>query len=343
LTIHPSAFLRTAILATGAALSADIAVAATTDNFTLFGEVTNSRVHDRDSLRNLPAANRNVGADVYTGATLWDVLNDAGLSHDPAVHNDLLSRVVVATGADGYKATFSLGEIHPNFGGAGQPHLVAYDINHEPLTFNGFARMVSPDDNRRGRFVSNLASIKVIDTAPGALTLLGGISDAFTVSGEFKQQGTVTAADFAHFDQVVREVTYFSGPNQVTNTFTGVGLWDFLTDRGMATDNLLHKALLVTGSDGYQVAFALGELSPSFGDPAELAMIALLDGDDGFARLVLPGDHRGGRFVSNIVDMKLIDVTAMVAPVPLPAGAVLALTGIGALFGLGGLRRRKRA
>ena len=70
---------------------------------------------------------------------------------------------------------------------------------------------------------------------------------------------------------------------------------------------------------GDQVAFALGELSPSFGDPAKLAMIALLDGDDGFARLVLPGDHRGGRFVSNIVDMKLIDATAMVAPVPLPA------------------------
>ncbi len=327
----------------GAALYAGMALAVTT-SFTLTGDVLNPGVYDRERLQSFPAQDRGVGSDVYTGASFWGVLNGAGIALNPNYHNDVLNKLVIATASDGYQATFSLGEIHPNFGGAGEPHIVAYDINNEPLTFNGFARMVSPDDARRGRFVSNLSNLQVVSAARSAAPHPGGPSDSFTLTGTVGKGGTITANDFAGLAEVTREVTYQSGSNVVTQTFTGVALWDLLNARELDTDDLLRKALVVTATDGHQVTFALGELSPSFGDPESLAMVALADSngpliDNGFARLVLPGDVRGGRFISNISAMHVVDATSP-AFVPLPAGLVLVLTGFIALAGTGRLRQR---
>lgn len=350
MTTHFRNFMRAAAIA-GAALGASAAGAATTDMFTLSGSVQQPGIYDRARLEALPAEDRNIGSDVYTGTTLGQLLNDAGIATDPAHKNDALNKLVVATGADGYKATFSLGEIHPSFGGAGQPHLVAYDINDEPLTFNGFARMISPEDNARGRFVSNLASLEVVSAPRLDMAPVGGATSSFELSGGVANPGTITTADFSGLDMMVREVSFMTGGGQRNETFTGYSLWEFLDARGILTDagiknDLLRKALLVTGSDGYQVAFALGELSPRFGDPSMNAMIALWDangplGDSGFARLVLPGDVYGGRFVSNIATMRVVDVTVpQIAPVPLPAGGVLMLTGIMAVAALRRSRRR---
>jgi len=63
-----------------------------------------------------PAAGTPV-SDTYTGVGLWDLLNDAGGVSVTAAKNDILSKYVVATGADGYKAVFSLGEIAPHLPG----------------------------------------------------------------------------------------------------------------------------------------------------------------------------------------------------------------------------------
>jgi hypothetical protein len=69
----------------------------------------------------------------------------------------------------------------------------------------------------------------------------------------------------------------------------------------------LRKYLEITATDCYQVIVALAEILPNFG--AQQVFIAYADGDgnpltdEGMARLVVPGDKTGGRFVSNIVSI----------------------------------------
>jgi hypothetical protein len=105
--------------------------------------------------------------DTYTGASLWDLIQDAGLQTNPAIKNDALNFIVVATGSDGYRAVFSLGEIDPMFGN--QPDIVAYSDTAGQLGAggsDGALRIVVPGDTAGGRYVSNVTSLQVIDVVP---------------------------------------------------------------------------------------------------------------------------------------------------------------------------------
>src|SRR5262249_2867402 len=105
--------------------------------------------------------------DQYTGVSLWTLIQDAGLLTDPSVKNDLLRFGVIATGSDGYRAFISLGEIDPAFGN--QQDLVAYSDKLGQLGPggpDGVLRLVVPGDLAGGRYVSNLASLQVVDVAP---------------------------------------------------------------------------------------------------------------------------------------------------------------------------------
>ncbi len=107
-------------------------------------------------------------SDAYAGITLRSLLDAAGGVDVTSAKNDVLSKFVVATGADGYKAAFSLGEIDPKFGA--QPVLVATSDTAGqlgPTGSDGLARVVVPGDHAGGRYVSNLADLQIIDlTAP---------------------------------------------------------------------------------------------------------------------------------------------------------------------------------
>ena len=131
--------------------------------FRVVGEVEDRTRFDLDRLRDLPAVKEIVaffGGDSFTGALLWDVLQSVGVKTDPDVKNDILRKVVVITGSDGYQVAFGAGEFHPDFGAA--RILVAYQRNGAPLEGDGFARIVIPGDTRRGgRFVSNIVKIEV--------------------------------------------------------------------------------------------------------------------------------------------------------------------------------------
>jgi hypothetical protein len=85
---------------------------------------------------------------------------------DPAVHIDQLNQLVVATGSDGYRVVYSLGELSPTFGA--RPSIVAYAETiggvSQGLGDDGFARTTAPGDLRGGRYVSNLVSL---DVRPG--------------------------------------------------------------------------------------------------------------------------------------------------------------------------------
>jgi hypothetical protein len=139
--------------------------------FKIVGEVEQAKTFDLAQLKALPVATANVtyvaGTTVnraipFTGALLWDLLSNVGIVTDPAIRNDILRKIVVVIGADGYTAVFGVGEIHPNFGGA--QILVVYGQNGtDSLGNDGFARIVAPGDKLGGRFVSNIIKIIVAD------------------------------------------------------------------------------------------------------------------------------------------------------------------------------------
>jgi hypothetical protein len=115
--------------------------------------------------------------------------------------------------------------------------------------------------------------------------------------------------------------TYLAGGTPVTDTYTGVSLWTLIQDAGLLTDpsiknDLLSFFVVATGSDGYRAIISLGEIAPNFGNQPDL--VAYKDtsgqlgpgGSDGALRLIVPGDVAGGRYVSNLVSLQVVDATA---------------------------------
>lgn len=106
----------------------------------------------------------------YTGATLWSLLEQAGLAVPPGTRDPSLRLAVVAQGSDGYAVTLSGAELDPRFASGREPVLVAYaqaglDGGPVPLGTDGFARLVVPGDGAGGRYVANLAGLHVVDLA----------------------------------------------------------------------------------------------------------------------------------------------------------------------------------
>ena len=349
------AALRRAVLAGAFAFPClPSALAVPTSSLELTGAVDRPGTYALPDLQALPSrtaavtfqTGRGPVSATFTGPTLWSVLGAAGLTPAPGARNSNLRNVVVATGSDGYAAAFSGGELDPRFGGGRAPVLVGYARDGQPLGADGFARAVVPGDVFGGRYVSSIASLDVVQ-APSNPSQGGGASTSFTLSGLVARPGAYDAASLAAFPAVTESVTYTAGGRPVSATFTGVPLWTLLTAAGLVTDPAaaagaaLRRYVLATGSDGYEAAFSLGELDPNLGGSGAVSLVAYAQdgqplGADGFARLVVPGDLAGGRYVSNLVSLQVLDAGAA-APVPEP-GSLALLPG---LAGLAAWRRRR--
>ena len=149
----------------------------------------------------------------------------------------------------------------------------------------------------------------------------GGVSNSFTVSGQVTNPAVFNLSQLEQFAPAQANVTYFSAGSVVTESFTGVLLWDLLNNSpigGIVTDptvknDILHKIVIVTGTDCYQSVFGAGEFDPFFG--GSQIMVAYATGGQslgsaGFARIVVPGDKAGGRFVSNIANIDVEDASS---------------------------------
>ena len=285
----------------------------------------------------------------FTGVPLYSFLNTSpgggGILTDPSVKNDILRDYVKVTGSDGYRVLVSLGEIHPNFGH--QQDLIAYAFNGQPLGDNGFARTTAPGDIAGGRYVSNVADLQVLSATPASQRsgTGGGLSSQFSLSGQISHPGTYTLSSLQALPSLTETATFKAGQATVTGTFTGVPLWTLITSAGMITDpavknDVLGKYLVATGSDGYKAVIALGEIAPQFGNQPVLVAYGMNGGglgQDGFARLVLPGDTFGGRYVSNLVGLEVLNASAAV---PEPSTLLLMSSGLLAAWSL---RRRVRS
>lgn len=284
---------------------------------TLAGEVDRPATLSLAQLQAMPATTQQVSyaggggqqTRIYTGTSLWALLDQAGIRTNPAVRNDRLSKYVVATGAGNYRAVFSLGELSPGFGNrAGQVvYAETFDGSARPLAGNGPLRLTAPGDIRGGRYVSGLTRLEVRSAASGSTATGGGPSTQFRVTGMVSRPATYDLATLRGLPARTQTVG--------TNTYTGVSLWDLLNAAGIvrpaAGQGILDTYVVATGSDGYRVVIALAEIAPDFGNQPDMVAYALNGAPltaSGFARLVVPNDSRAGRHVSNLIALEVMTV-----------------------------------
>jgi len=313
--------------------------------FTLSGYLTSPTplTFDLTALENYASANPTaqrsvtVGADVWSGISLNSFLSSYVKTDASVPKNDFLRDYVTAQGSDSYQAAFSFGEINPNFGN--QNDIIAYQLNGQNLTTSGFARIIVPGDVQRGRWVSNLTDLQIghVPYTPGP----GGVSTEFTFGGDVTTPLTYTSADLPG-SLTVSTVTVppsTSPPSLANTVFTGVSLLDLLNQSTIIVDtniknDILRKIVIATGTDGYDIVFSMGELLNKFGNQPDYLAYQNAPGSplglDGFARTVALNDLKGGRYVSNLNGLTVID-----ASIPEPSTLLLMAVG---MFGF---RRRK--
>lgn len=133
------------------------------------------------------------------------------------------------------------------------------------------------------------------------------------LTGDLVTPTGVTLEDLAALPQQTVEVSFGSGQGRQAHTETGPALADVLPADALAVapdrrNDLLSFAVLAVGSDGYTAAVAYGDVSADFGDRGLLLSLV----EDGRAlerpRLVVPGDVRGGRYVSDLVELRVVRV-----------------------------------
>jgi len=169
------------------------------------------------------------------------------------------------------------------------------------------------------RYVLAVALVSVIALAAVAVTGATTQRDPFKLPpGSFLIRGDVdhplvlTTSGLAALPSHTIDVTFQAGTGVQHHTETGPLLADVLAlakpvfDPAIKNDQLRHY-VAATGSDGYQAIVAWGEFDPGF----ERKQILLSIEEDGQSlatagpRLVVPGDARGGRYVSNVVELRL--------------------------------------
>jgi len=130
----------------------------------LSGAVTNPGSYNLAALQGLPSTTEPIGTDMYTGVPLWTLLNPS--------NGDSNNQIVTVHGTDGYEVVYSLAEFDPSLGG-NQNDLLPYADTTGAFPGDGVARTITPNDNKQGRWVSNVDSVDVSDVPePGSVALM---------------------------------------------------------------------------------------------------------------------------------------------------------------------------
>ena len=250
-----------------------------------------------------------LGSHTFGGALLYDVLQKAQVTALKGRKNDLLRKSLVVSGTDKYAVAVAWGEIDPQF--ANKKVLLAYEEDGKPLPHaDGFARLIVPGDVMAGRYVSNIASIVVRD--PGVLPTMRQRQPSSTLY----VIGVVNNP--AKYDLAALQALKTTEVTVQGSTYSGVLLSDLLQQVGVQTANkkndFLHKGIVAVGTDGYSCVIADGEVQPRFGNEQVLVAFNMdgkpLAASDGFARLIVPGDQKMGRFVSNLIELQVVELAS---------------------------------
>ncbi|MEH2424715.1 MAG: hypothetical protein V7K48_28585 [Nostoc sp.] len=169
---------------------------------------------------------------------------------------------------------------------------------------------------------------------------LGGFSPSFRLGGEIKNPTIYNLQNLRNLRDTLKKqnpalvteitVSFQTGSGPRTETYYGVPLWELINNpkaggglrpgnSGLNSKNsFLRQYVLVDATDCYGAVVAIGEIQPNFEGKTVLVAYAKkgADGkvvpliDEGFARLVVPGDKAGGRYVSNVTNILILSAPA---------------------------------
>lgn len=145
-------------------------------------------------------------------------------------------------------------------------------------------------------------------------------SPSFVLDGLVATPMTFDYDALAALPSVEETVSFIAGGGMEMHTYRGVRLYDLLQMAGPQSDpsrknDTIRFYVQVTGSDGYTAVLAWGEFDPFL--EGKDVLVAYMDNGQplppgaGMAKLVVPGDSHGARYVSGIVS-----ITLMAAPLP---------------------------
>ncbi len=97
----------------------------------------------------------------YEGVQLFEVLRGADVKFGDQLRGKNMTNYLVVEGADGYRVSFALAEIDPDF--SGKTVLLADTKNGKPLSAEaGELRLVVPDETKRqARWVRQVVKLKI--------------------------------------------------------------------------------------------------------------------------------------------------------------------------------------
>jgi hypothetical protein len=108
-----------------------------------------------------------------------------------------------------------------------------------------------------------------------------------------------------------KTITVYNEHAKANQTYSGVELIDLLKPLGVPEKprgKEFHLYLVAEGTDGYQVVYSLGEITPDVHD-ATVMVADMQDGkpiaDDGPLKLVATGEKRPARWVRNLVSIRV--------------------------------------
>jgi|GEM_PF-586393 hypothetical protein len=169
---------------------------------------------------------------------------------------------------------------------------------------------------------------------------VGGFSPTFRLGGEISNPTTYNLQNLKNLRNALKNqnpalvteitVSFQTGSGTQTETYYGVPLWELINNPkaggglkpgnpGLNSKNsFLRQYVLVEATDCYGAVVDIGEIQPNFEGKTVLVayekkgsdgtIVSLID--EGFARLVVPGDKAGGRYVSNVRNILILSAPA---------------------------------
>ena len=123
---------------------------------------------DSASLAAMPRASATASAhheppSHWQGVALEDVLLSAGAPSGEALRGHTMTTVVRVSASDHYQVVFSLADLDPMLGN--EQVILADTQDGHPIAKDGPYRIVVPGDKRPARWIRNVTTIEVINTA----------------------------------------------------------------------------------------------------------------------------------------------------------------------------------
>jgi hypothetical protein len=265
------------------------------------GEVTSPTAYTIAQLAALPQTSVTVRSGFRsvtdTGVLLETLVDDAGPAYPASLlntKNELLRVTVTVRGAGHREVTFAVGELDAGFGD--HPALLALTQNGRPIAFG--PELVVPGDSVPVRFMPGVSQLTVgIATAPATDTNPPAGSPVEVIDG--RHVVTLSAALLARLPAETLQVSFEGPGGEQTHTEVGPALLEVLAAAGIRPT--LNTWVAAVGDDNYVATVTPAEQIVG-GRPLQLSL-----NEDGSTlaqpRLVTDGDIKGGRYVSDIVDL----------------------------------------